>query len=1355
MEKVFSLPKSAGGCLKQAAGPGTQVSSPPHAGQTAASACFSFFDPYPVQRDFMAHVTAFLENPEKKFTMLEMPTGTGKTLALLASTLSWLEKNEEKLMVERMQTEDGRRETDRDNMDDTGPRRETKAPPAWIRAAYEAQQRATASGALQDEERRRKERLQRAEALRREMEEAEKETKKERETQAPAASTAAGSGQAAKAAATLWRRRQETYSKEANPSVSSSPGESEKKDNLRLQTEDPQEFLVDFSSLTMKTEGESDSLPVESDRKTVYAPRKTQVIIASRTHSQLRQYVEEIRRIQRAALSPSAASSSSVLCLGRSGRECGAADCPAGKSEREFADAGTPQPLLTRLQVAVLAGRDRLCVNPAARRQDSSTDARREEGVDRSGDIADACALLLDKGQCPFYARRSVLADLALTECMDIEDLTKAGCSPAVMGCPYFAAKEAAKEADVVLLPTSALLATREKEALEASLEGAVVAIDEAHHLPRLLASASSSSLESAILKDAVDGLSEYLATYQDRLHPKSTQALLQLLRFSKTLFDGLSSYRQSASPNSVPGSVFSSKIQQTPHEPPVSSSSSSSFSSSSFSSSSFSSSSFSSSSSSSSASRVNGWTADQEGEGDGEAGGAVCSRFPERTASAGCGPASEEEPFAVFSPSQFLRSFQLGDFALHELLVSLTHPKSQVCRKLRGFLMKRNTRRTHASEQEMRPASLGARRCVERRAEARTPFRSAAEALDGPGQARGGDKTKPEKHNARAGAFHSTCLYTLRAFLDALLAAGSEDKILLRFKVPPAGQLESLTEDGENIPGDGETQNAFAFSSVQVVCLDEVTKCRQCILMGGTMEPRLRFSPLYAALPPSSIFPAFSGSHVIAKENLLLLPLERYHLCTFDSRFSERWRQKEQQEALLHLLVSGASALPPGQGLVVFFSSFSQLRAFSFFLHHQASPALRAAFQHACAHIFIESQDGERVALQRISSVASTSRSASAQSGDGENWAESKKRERADSAGIRGDSPERCQLLTRKGGVTYGRSGPLFEAYKRVLMGEAPSKTPGICLERETLASASSGTAERRGEKPTGLPESASTAASFHASTRECEPPKAALFCVMNGALSEGVNFHDSLARLLVLVGLPFPSIKDPEFQLRAAFFSSVLERTQRNADTHASVGEKRESDTTRVEKNVDKTDSGAARFRAAQTTAQENSVHGRGGNRSMDAEASTVRKLERKPRCAEPTPNGRTSYGLLHCLQTVNQTIGRAIRHSQDYAAVLLVDCRYTAKHIETLLSPWIREALDASRRATEESISPLARDWAEEDLCRDRFGTAKEGHSARPDIPDTCGGLTTRLAGFFKLMAEHEKLKCTSRDCVRACS
>ncbi|KEP62952.1 UNVERIFIED_CONTAM: helicase, putative [Hammondia hammondi] len=1355
MEDAVSLPKSAGGCFKQAAGPGTQVSSPPHAGPTTASACFSFFDPYPVQRDFMAHVTAFLENPEKKFTMLEMPTGTGKTLALLASTLSWLEKHEEKLMVERMQTEEDRRQPDRDKVDgvdgDTGPREKKKAPPAWIRAAYEAQQRATAAGALQDAERRRKDRVRRAEALRREMEEPEKEPKKQRETQAPAASTAAGSRQAAKAAAALWRRRQQnTDSKEEKPSVSSSPREGERKDNLRLQTEDPQEFLVDFSPLKMKTEGESDSLPVESDRKTVYAPRKTQVIIASRTHSQLRQYIEEIRRIQLAALSPSAASSSSFSCVGRSGRARGDSDCPAGKSESEFADDGTPQPFLTRLQVAVLAGRDRLCVNPAARRQDASTDTRGEEGVDRSGDIADACTLLLDKGQCPFYARRSFLADLALTECMDIEDLTKAGCSPAVMACPYFAAREAAKEADVVLLPTSALLASREKDALEASLEGAVVAIDEAHHLPRLLASASSSSLEASTLKDVVDGLSEYLATYQDRLHPKSTQALLQLLRFSKTLFDGLSSYPQSVSPNTVPSSAFSSKIKQAPHEPPVSSSSS-------FSSPSSSSSFSSSSSSSSSASRiaeerVNRRTAAQESEGDGEARRAARSRFPEPTAAAGCGPASEEEPFAVFSPSQFLRSFQLGDFALHELLVFLSHPKSQVCRKLRGFLMKRNTRRTHACEQEMRPAPLDARRRVERRVDAQLPCRSAAEPLDGSCRASGGEKTTPGKHNPRTDTFHSTCLYTLRAFVDALLAAGPEDKILLRFK-GPAGKPRSLTEDGESTPGDGETQNAFAFSSVQVVCLDEVTKCRQCILMGGTMEPRLRFSPLYAALPPSSIFPAFSGSHVIAKENLLLLPLERYQLCTFDSRFSERWRQNEQQEALLHLLVSGASALPPGQGLVVFFSSFSQLRAFSFFLHHQASPALRAAFQHACAHIFMESQDGGQVALQRTSSLASTSRCAFARSGDGEYWAEAKKRGRADSAGIRGDNPEGCQLLTRKGGVTYGRSGPLFDAYKSVLMGEAPSKTPGICMERETLASASSGSGERLGEKPTGLPESASTAASFHTSTCEREQPKAALFCVMNGALSEGVNFHDSLARLLVLVGLPFPSIKDPEFQLRAAFFSSVLERTQRHAEAHASIGEKRESDTTHAEKTVDKTDGGAARFRASQTTAQKNSVHGRGGNRSVDAETSTVRNLERKPRCAEPVPNSRTSYGLLHCLQTVNQTIGRAIRHSQDYAAVLLVDCRYTAKHIETLLSPWIREALDASRRATEESISPLARDWAEEDLCRGRFGTAKEGHSARTEIPGTRAELTTRLAGFFKLMAEQEKLKCISRDCLRA--
>jgi chromosome transmission fidelity protein 1 len=44
--------------------------------------------------------------------------------------------------------------------------------------------------------------------------------------------------------------------------------------------------------------------------------------------------------------------------------------------------------------------------------------------------------------------------------------------------------------------------------------------------------------------------------------------------------------------------------------------------------------------------------------------------------------------------------------------------------------------------------------------------------------------------------------------------------------------------------------------------------------------------------------------------------------------------------------------------------------------------------------------------------------------------------------------------------------------------------------------------------------------------------------------------------------------------------------------------------------------------------------------------------------------------------CMRAVNQSIGRAIRHINDYAAILLVDQRYSHKRITDKLPKWIRE-------------------------------------------------------------------------------
>ncbi|KAF2653464.1 ATP-dependent RNA helicase-like protein chl1 [Lophiostoma macrostomum CBS 122681] len=59
--------------------------------------------------------------------------------------------------------------------------------------------------------------------------------------------------------------------------------------------------------------------------------------------------------------------------------------------------------------------------------------------------------------------------------------------------------------------------------------------------------------------------------------------------------------------------------------------------------------------------------------------------------------------------------------------------------------------------------------------------------------------------------------------------------------------------------------------------------------------------------------------------------------------------------------------------------------------------------------------------------------------------------------------------------------------------------------------------------------------------------------------------------------------------------------------------------------------------------------------------------------------------------CMRAVNQCIGRAIRHRNDYAAILMLDRRYSAPRIQAKLPRWIRSSLanGAGVREVEKSL------------------------------------------------------------------
>ncbi|XP_076911662.1 uncharacterized protein LOC143569694 [Bidens hawaiensis] len=140
-----------------------------------------------------------------------------------------------------------------------------------------------------------------------------------------------------------------------------------------------------------------------------------------------------------------------------------------------------------------------------------------------------------------------------------------------------------------------------------------------------------------------------------------------------------------------------------------------------------------------------------------------------------------------------------------------------------------------------------------------------------------------------------------------------------------------------------------------------------------------------------------------------------------------------------------------------------------------------------------------------------------------------------------------------------------------------------------------------------------------------------AVILAVVGGKISEGINFSDGLGRCIVMVGLPYPSPSDIELMER-------VKHIDRIGDS--------------------KKDSNVTSF-------------------SGDTQAGFEVLRSCKNR-------GREYYENL-CMKAVNQSIGRAIRHINDYAAILLVDTRYTSdatkksfSHPTNKLQNWIKNRL-----------------------------------------------------------------------------
>lgn len=78
--------------------------------------------------------------------------------------------------------------------------------------------------------------------------------------------------------------------------------------------------------------------------------------------------------------------------------------------------------------------------------------------------------------------------------------------------------------------------------------------------------------------------------------------------------------------------------------------------------------------------------------------------------------------------------------------------------------------------------------------------------------------------------------------------------------------------------------------------------------------------------------------------------------------------------------------------------------------------------------------------------------------------------------------------------------------------------------------------------------------------------------------------------------------------------------------------------------------------------------------GISASSAASATTLEMQRK---AHAKTAGREFYENA-CMRAVNQSIGRAIRHREDYAAIILLDQRYASHKIQRKLPGWIQSGV-----------------------------------------------------------------------------
>lgn len=423
-----------------------------------SSETFNFpFEPYNIQLELMK--VAYEAYQNKKFALLESPTGTGKSLSLICSSLTWLFDTKNRL---RKYLEESKL-TIQLKIDQLKVEEESSGD--WVSAQTKRQEATKELTELNKQ-------LERILRIERRSEDRQH--------------------------AKLHNIPLDSYStfKDRRDSVESKLDET-------LNATASNQLIGSQESQLIDDEVDIERIIKEQEEDFV----RPKIYYASRTHSQLGQFINEVKRTI-------------------------------------FADPNHGLPV----KVVTLASRANLCVNPDVLK------------LKDSGAINERCAEMqretkADK-KCPYIKLKQVniLKEDILSSVQDVEDIASRGRTTGA--CPYYAARMAVPEAELVVLPYNNLFHHDTRKASALDLKESVVIVDESHNILETICSIHSVPITGAQLIGSHTILSRYYSKYHTRMCPKNSSVIKVIIQFITALIKYMNDPKQHLSIYDCPASV-------------------------------------------------------------------------------------------------------------------------------------------------------------------------------------------------------------------------------------------------------------------------------------------------------------------------------------------------------------------------------------------------------------------------------------------------------------------------------------------------------------------------------------------------------------------------------------------------------------------------------------------------------------------------------------------------------------------------------------------------------------------------------------------------------------------------------